>query len=475
MPVSRRPSPGAPRSGSSRPFRALSDEEIDDLEQLRSSSHDDGAREGVLVSTLHQLADFTRNSQHLSRNLALISPSEADEEAAVAQLREFHEFDCLAGQAGKPEAEKKWAIDFSVEGEAAKPHRAAAIDGLVRRRSWSPSDALAYTCLQAVRNGMARAVRDRDASFAACTYALCDALYRNRAPCLHDDDTPPLLYKHLRGTFSLTEDDPSWAELLVPDVNGFCGLTSSAMLRLTREAKFFTPDGFAQRFMRGGAEVFEPMHSEVIGFESKAGDLTGVHAATLVDAAGKVGSFPPNCLFRVKEVKAPGTWRSPAGNYPNVQLIVVTATYRPAGSKAEATGAGKLCGGARMLTYGSRQAYITGLNDFLHEPMLTMPQEFDRRYSWTDWKGVRYTLRECWAYVNGPARAQEGCTPGHRDQHNNGKTPTLTAVNARRASRRTTSSESSQARCSHSTRCSPCAYTRGRRTNPSTTFCGRWA
>lgn len=85
-----------------------------------------------------------------------------------------------------------------------------------------------------------------------------------------------------------------------------------------------------------------------------------------------------------------------------------------------------------MLTYGSRQAYITGLNDFLHEPMLTMPQEFDRRYSWTDWKGVRYTLRECWAYVNGPARAQEGCTPGHRDQHNDGKTPAdfLAAVNA---------------------------------------------
>lgn len=53
-----------------------------------------------------------------------------------------------------------------------------------------------------------------------------------------------------------------------------------------------------------------------------------------------------------------------------------------------------------------------------------MAQEFDRDTTWTDWKGVEYTLREQWAYVTGPARALEGCTSGTRDANNDGVTPT---------------------------------------------------
>jgi len=52
-----------------------------------------------------------------------------------------------------------------------------------------------------------------------------------------------------------------------------------------------------------------------------------------------------------------------------------------------------------------------------------MKREFDRNVEWTDWKGNRYTLRDEWRYVNGPAVPLEGCTPGVRDADNGGKTP----------------------------------------------------
>lgn len=36
---------------------------------------------------------------------------------------------------------------------------------------------------------------------------------------------------------------------------------------------------------------------------------------------------------------------------------------------------------------------------------------------------MRYSLREEWRYVNGLAQPKQGCTPGDRDQLNEGKTP----------------------------------------------------
>merc|ERR1712023_171477 len=54
-----------------------------------------------------------------------------------------------------------------------------------------------------------------------------------------------------------------------------------------------------------------------------------------------------------------------------------------------------------------------------------MAQEFDRDTTFTDWKKVSYSLRQEWEYVNGPARATEGCTPGTRDANNDGKTPQM--------------------------------------------------
>mmetsp|Transcript_65874 Transcript_65874/g.77401 ORF Transcript_65874/g.77401 Transcript_65874/m.77401 type:complete len:690 (+) Transcript_65874:98-2167(+) len=331
------------------------------------------------------------------------------------------EYDRLSGQSGLSEEKKNWAIDFTVEGETSKSYRKSAINNLVKHRGWSHSDARAYTCLQSVRAAMAYAMRDRKTSFAASTYKICDILYRNRVS--RDNEPPLMLFKHLHGLYSLSDDDPTWVEILNVDCKGFRGLTCTAMLQLTREAPFFTPNGFAQRHRKDGREEFIPVEGEIVGFESRVDTHTGIHAATLLDEAGETGAFPPNCLYRVKEVQPAGTWISPAGNYPEVDLIIVTATYLPHGSIFDKKGAGKMCGNSHMLTYGSRKEYMRGLNDFLYDPILTMAQEFDRQYKWTDWKGIQHTLQECWAYVNGPAVTMEDCTPGTRDEGNNGKTP----------------------------------------------------
>lgn len=56
--------------------------------------------------------------------------------------------------------------------------------------------------------------------------------------------------------------------------------------------------------------------------------------------------------------------------------------------------AGKMGGHVATLQYGSRDSYIRGVQDIVSKPVLTMEQEFMRECTWTDWKGVKYTLRE---------------------------------------------------------------------------------
>jgi len=70
-------------------------------------------------------------------------------------------------------------------------------------------------------------------------------------------------------------------------------------------------------------------------------------------------------------------------------------------------------------------------------PTLTLEQEFQRDQDWKDWKGVEYTLKEEWAYVNGAA-SHKYATPGSRDANNVGKTPDdfLASANEHIAKRR---------------------------------------
>ena len=149
------------------------------------------------------------------------------------------------------------------------------------------------------------------------------------------------------------------------------------------------------------------------------------------------GCFPPNTLFRLKEVKAPGTWEAPGGVYPQQRLLVVTATYLVP-SKAQELGGSKLCASSSALSYGDRSAFAQGLDDLVGRPPLSMEQECTRPLSWKDWKGVEYTMWDAWKYVNGPAAVAFDCTPGTRDEGNAGKSPEdfVKDVNAFIASRR---------------------------------------
>ena len=107
------------------------------------------------------------------------------------------------------------------------------------------------------------------------------------------------------------------------------------------------------------------------------------------------------------------------------RLLVVTATYMPPHAPpAQSPTRGKMCSAPHQLQYGSREHYIHGVQKLVSAPTLSMAAEFDRGADWVDWKGVSYSLRAEWRYAAvGPAVRCEGCTPGTRDAHNEGRWP----------------------------------------------------
>ena len=415
-------------------------------------------------------------------------------------------------------------------------------------------------------NGAAigRALREGNPRYAATTYALSEVLFARRHS---SGSVPERVYTHRNGWYlSLTDIEPNWERLEVPDGTGFCGLTSAAPTNATLDYKAFTTSGFCSRLTgTDGSSTYEQEDSDVIAIDSAPDDDHGAHAAIMVSKTDAL--FPPNTLFRLKEILQPGEWEAPQappqghhpgskcakssvspilGNmfqrreertvhlhdyekgsplwigeddefdlrecgsrvvkddnrltplgvkvgevmftingeechaksdwysirervegtlaigiatltelceaeydklpaveqsnftkieptlfqpappklFPNQRLLVCTATYQePAAAKADAGSGGKMCVSNISLKYGSRAAYIKGLDDLIAKPVLTMAMEFAREQTWTDWQGVSYTLREEWAYVTGAAKCTSDCTPGTRDEHNNGKTP----------------------------------------------------
>ena len=181
------------------------------------------------------------------------------------------------------------------------------------------------------------------------------------------------------------------------------------------------------------------------------------------------GALPAITLFRLKRVDAPGKWavdgvmlpESKAGGggtgrklpkkmttkkhlsaqnevtakyedaesleratvYPNCKRFVVSCTFRQP-SEVVTAGAqcGKLCGTVQTLMFANREAYVKGLDDVIAQPKLSLKQEFSRDAGWFDWQGTRHTLKQVWAYVNGPAVAALN-GPGVRDENNVGMKP----------------------------------------------------
>mmetsp|Transcript_10032 Transcript_10032/g.33142 ORF Transcript_10032/g.33142 Transcript_10032/m.33142 type:complete len:689 (-) Transcript_10032:115-2181(-) len=296
---------------------------------------------------------------------------------------------------------------------------------------WDRGDAEVYQALAWPwpRVAIARSLSTGDPCFSACAYTLCDAMFRAAASQSHKGLKAPRLFRHLQGKYSLAEADSAWNRIEEPDATGFCGLTSPVLVKarigIPPDHECFSVEGFMQ--WSHASSQLEAQASDIVCFVSSDASDQGFHTAILteaIDAEPTHGVFPPNTLFRLLEVKPPGSWTAPNGVVVKQMLLVVSATFRcPTVSAAEA-GANKLCGSALTLQYGDRSAYIAGLGDVIDLPVLSMSLEFDREMKWRDRNGVEYTLRECWAYVNGPAIASDNCTPGVRDERNAGKTPT---------------------------------------------------
>eukprot|EP00966_Prymnesium_polylepis_P098392 2278515-Prymnesium_polylepis.1 len=303
--------------------------------------------------------------------------------------------------------------------------RQSSIDDLIKR-GWAKGDARCYAMLSHQGPALAEAMRQQPPQAAACVYALCDCIWRNRKGPSSDDALPPMLFRHLRGFNSLARVDPKWEKLETPDRTGFRGLCSNGITVADCDPDNFGQDGYRRRFAQGGEIKYITEDSPVVGFVSRDEDATGAHSAVLTYTE-TTGMFPPNTLFRLKEVKEPGTWRAPGNVYPKQWLLVVTATFLPPprdytiGVSGEATA--KLCPAPITLSYGNRASYTDGIDELISKPLLTLEQEFGREYTWQDWKGVSYSLKDEWKYVNGPAVTKMDCTPGTRDKDNNGLKP----------------------------------------------------
>ena len=298
---------------------------------------------------------------------------------------------------------------------------------------WERSHAVPLLCvLEGVGAPLGRALVAGDPCYAATTYLVSDGLFA-AAERQQDSPLPPSLYMGLQGdSGALVECDGQWSFLEQPDCNGFCGLTSATLITEAYCApENFDDNGYCVRTTTEEGVEYMPVDSAVVRFDSTPADANGYHAAVMLTPTR--GTFPPNTLFRLKQTIEAGYWEAPGGVYPNQRLLVVTATYRPprTGLQVASEGGGKICGAAVTLRYGSRDEYIKGLTDIISLPVLTMQQEFERDMSWTDWQGATFTLRDEWAYVNGPAQPHTS-TPGERDANNAGKLPAdfLSQVNA---------------------------------------------
>ena len=297
---------------------------------------------------------------------------------------------------------------------------------------WSRDAAETFVVLSAASLPIAQALRERSPRFAAATYTICRQLYSRCRVQTYNHAVPQMLYCHLHGDASLTAEDDGWHHLLQPDDTGFQGLTSVALVTATDIGQNFTPEGFAIR-LRDGLRIFYevgtnttpylPIDSPVVGFESADADATGAHAAVMT--APHSGTFPPNCLFRLKRVvpKEEGFIHAPTGVRVMQQLLVVSATYLPPAEERSASASENSKFTTATLNYASREAYVKGLEG-VEAPTLTMEMEFDREMEWHDWCGKLHSLRAEWAYCNGPASFMEGCTPGIRDATNDGMLPT---------------------------------------------------
>ncbi|CAK0821991.1 unnamed protein product, partial [Prorocentrum cordatum] len=371
------------------------------------------------ITSMSESAQVASRSGYLTSLDELLPPPSEDlavlrEESAKELPRMIEEF-----SPGKAEELKLRRL-----GEGFRERSAGFVDAMVHQQAW-PRDAaevvyqLSYNVFSVP---LAAALQARDRRYAASTHLLhrlvCEHVSRRRAAA---SGAAPRLYRNLTGQTSLVSGDPAWAALQRPaDATGFRGLVCGAVVTGSNHPCDVTPAGMAPKL----GEEHQPQDSDVVCFESSDPDASGnLHSAVML--SDHLGLFPPHTLFRVKKVLGPPFDAFVDGGTTvsvNQRCFVVAPTFRPAAGGVDEAGS-KLTGSVATLSYGSLKDYVAGPGSLADKPVLTMEMEFGRAQTWTDWKGVSYSLQECWQYVCGPAEERDGCTPGTRDRGNSGVTP----------------------------------------------------
>ena len=254
-----------------------------------------------------------------------------------------------------------------------------------------------------------------------------------------------------------------WASIGYGDQYGFRGLTSLSATEVNcgkgnfgfagadRELKqtdFGFGSGFAQAVTDAKGTRYVVQNSPVVEFISKVADSDGMHAPIFLGAGKRdglpsVAVYPPNTLFRLREVIErsftidengavcpSGTPNSLEIKQPlyrvTATFISTTAIRSPGndGGRDQVVTESKTVSQPTMLQYSDRTAFIDGLNSLLLSPSLTMEQEFSREMSWTDRRGgVEHTLVGEWKYVNGEATRTLIAGIGERDVTHEGWLP----------------------------------------------------
>lgn len=184
----------------------------------------------------------------------------------------------------------------------------------------------------AVNALLSEALASHDPTYSASTHALFNVIHAQRFQQRQERlSLPQRLYWNRCGHDSLSERDTHWSNPLVErgDATGFRGLSGTSLVTVTcSPTSFWSAEGFVQR-TRGsdGQYAHETQDSDVVCIETSDDDEFGCHSPVMTSATS--GVFPPNCLFRLKDVLAAGTWEAPAqGIFPRQRLLIFSATYR---------------------------------------------------------------------------------------------------------------------------------------------------
>jgi hypothetical protein len=204
-------------------------------------------------------------------------------------------------------------------------------------------------------------------------------------------------------------------------------MTSYAPLWLAGQAreKKYDRGGLKEKIM----DKWQVINSPVVCFESaEPGGLSGRVLHSAVQEAGegekRTWVLPPLALLKVTDVKEAGEWEYLPGKRMDQRLIIVQPTYMLP-LKNHSNGSlrrkdSKFASDHTILEYGNASDMVRGDGEITESLVLTMEQEWRRNDKWVCWKGLKYSGREEWEYVQGVAKTRDKLSDGvgkHEEGH----------------------------------------------------------